>query len=48
MAIFAAPAQASSDLQSFVIDDDLLVYGTYQQRDSAMTRCGPWGSTGSA
>ena len=37
MAIFAAPAQANSNLQSFVMDDDLLVYGTYQQRDSAMS-----------
>ena len=30
MAIFAAPAQANPALQSYVMDDDLLVYGTYQ------------------
>jgi hypothetical protein len=37
MAILAAPAQASPALQSFVMDDDMLVYGTYQDRDAAMS-----------
>ena len=47
MAILAAPAHASPALQSYVMDDDLLVYGP-TRRVSALSSMGPWVSTGSA
>src|SRR5881397_511741 len=35
---FAAPAaQANANLLGFVMDDDMLLYGTYQDRESAMS-----------